>query len=400
MRKKTTYMITVFLLSIVILCCVFPIIKVNAFDTQPEKTIIYSDDWFNPLWLNRWKINISWIHDETLYEHQVSVKIQSSFDYSQMKDDGSDIRFTDYRNNEVPHWIENWNPGGVSRIWVNVPRINGNPSTADFIYMYYGNSEAESTSSGEETFLFFDDFENQTIGLRPNNWEVTQGDAGDILLSDESFIGERSAHYFDNHASSFPIIWRNFGFDAKNKIIECYVKPNFPTFSGGLVYSSNHGTQAGANLIFFHGTSSWLFYWNGLFYEAIFDSFNYDEWYRISMSFRDKLTYNMSIYRGYDGAGGEAVGLPFVGNDKSINCFQFWQYALHDCSMLIDCLRVREGTNYGYNPSTNFVAYHYLLGPRSTIIGLTTILTISSFFTSFVFILMVIKRRKLSKKNN
>jgi len=183
MRKKTTYMITVFLLSIVILCCVFPIIKVNAFDTQPEKTIIYPDDWFNYDWLYRWKIDITWGTGENLFDYQIRITIPYSFNYSQIKENGVDIRFTNYRNHIIPHWIENWNTEGTSRIWVTVPTIIGNPEFTDYIYMYFGNSEAVSTSSGEATFLFFDDFETKPVGERPTDWIVLNDFDGDIIIS-------------------------------------------------------------------------------------------------------------------------------------------------------------------------------------------------------------------------
>jgi len=156
----------------------------------------------------------------------------------------------------------------------------------------------------------------------------------------------------------------------------------------------------GGNLIFFHDEIGQIAYNDGSDYQQLFAGFTNDEWYRVTVSFRDQLTYNMSFHRGFDEIIGEALHLPFIGTNTSISYFKFWFYYNHAISLHIDCLRVREGTNYGYPPTTDFVEYKRVNEARSEIIGLTTILTISSFFTSFVFILMVIKRRKLSKKNN
>ena len=45
--------------------------------------------------------------------------------------------------------------GNVATFWVEV---SDSLDTDKVIYIYYGNSAAESASNGEETFIFFDDF--------------------------------------------------------------------------------------------------------------------------------------------------------------------------------------------------------------------------------------------------
>jgi len=55
-------------------------------------------------------------------------------------------------------------------IWVNVTFLPNNQNTT--IYMYYGNSEASSASDGDGTFLFFDDFDTDTIGSK---WQIQTG---------------------------------------------------------------------------------------------------------------------------------------------------------------------------------------------------------------------------------
>ena len=77
-----------------------------------------------------------------------------SFDYSKAKANGDDVRFT-FDGIECDYWIENWNPSGESKVWVEVPSIpSGGTAT---IYMYCGNPDATGTSNGEATFEFFDD---------------------------------------------------------------------------------------------------------------------------------------------------------------------------------------------------------------------------------------------------
>ena len=88
-------------------------------------------------------------------DHQVKIEIDSSdFDYSSTNHDGSDIRFYDIQGNKLSYWIEEWNPVGISVIWVKV--LNAGTQT---LYLYSGNNTAECESNGDETFIFFDDFE-------------------------------------------------------------------------------------------------------------------------------------------------------------------------------------------------------------------------------------------------
>jgi len=69
----------------------------------------------------------------------------SRIDYSKVKPNGDDLRFTDASASPgvapLPYEIESWNPGGTSSIWVKVPQIDKN-STTDSITLYYGNPAA------------------------------------------------------------------------------------------------------------------------------------------------------------------------------------------------------------------------------------------------------------------
>jgi hypothetical protein len=67
---------------------------------------------------------------------------------------------------ELDYWMETGSLStGVSAVfWVEVLEDLG---TARTIYMYYGNAAATSTSSGNNTFIFFDDF-----NLNLSKWVV------------------------------------------------------------------------------------------------------------------------------------------------------------------------------------------------------------------------------------
>ncbi|MEA1994484.1 MAG: DUF2341 domain-containing protein, partial [Euryarchaeota archaeon] len=61
------------------------------------------------------------------------------------------------------------NAADPATVWVkilSIPEI----STAT-VYMYYGNALASSESNGTATFVFFDSFENDTVGNEPSKWK-------------------------------------------------------------------------------------------------------------------------------------------------------------------------------------------------------------------------------------
>ena len=105
---------------------------------------------FEP-WLEGWqyrrKIKIQERSGSTLTNYQVRIQLTSSnFDFSKAKPDGSDIRFTaSDKLTLLPYWIERWDSRtGNAVIWVKVPSIPAGGTV--YIYMYYGNPSATSTS--------------------------------------------------------------------------------------------------------------------------------------------------------------------------------------------------------------------------------------------------------------
>ncbi|MGH7991921.1 MAG: DUF2341 domain-containing protein [Limisphaerales bacterium] len=79
---------------------------------------------------------------ETLQDFPVLVELGptnvSGFSYSQFASPtGGDLRFTDgSTSNEIPYEIDEWNPSGVSYVWVQVPNLSSN----SVIWAYWGNA--------------------------------------------------------------------------------------------------------------------------------------------------------------------------------------------------------------------------------------------------------------------
>ncbi|MBN1127336.1 MAG: DUF2341 domain-containing protein [Chitinispirillaceae bacterium] len=81
-----------------------------------------------------------------------------TFDFSQARPDGADIRFTKPDMTLLPHEIERWDPvGGAAELWVRLDTVLGN--TADqYLLMFWGNPGALDQSEGGRVFDTADAF--------------------------------------------------------------------------------------------------------------------------------------------------------------------------------------------------------------------------------------------------
>jgi len=73
------------------------------------------------------------------------------FDFSEAKDDGSDIRFSQ-GSSELSYEIEVWDKtNSLAKIWVLIPTVQGN-NNSQFINIHWGNASATSESDGTKVF--------------------------------------------------------------------------------------------------------------------------------------------------------------------------------------------------------------------------------------------------------
>ena len=139
-------------------------------------------------WLTGWNYRKSHIINAatgagTNYQKQITVHYGAGSDSDddvylngKCKTDFGDIRFTD--NDEttlLDYWLESKVDSDNAIFWVEV--ADSLESAAQTIYIYYGNAGVSTTSSGADTFLFFDDFTSDT--LNPAWTFVQSGQGGD-----------------------------------------------------------------------------------------------------------------------------------------------------------------------------------------------------------------------------
>jgi hypothetical protein len=76
----------------------------------------------------------------------------TSFDFSQARDRGQDVRFAKADGTPLPYAIESWDEAGRSAaLWVKVDRVLGNDARQSF-QMYWGSAEAVDASDSKAVF--------------------------------------------------------------------------------------------------------------------------------------------------------------------------------------------------------------------------------------------------------
>ncbi|MFH1729011.1 MAG: DUF2341 domain-containing protein [Pseudomonadota bacterium] len=146
----------------------------NGTNNQTPAASTEEDDDDEPLipsWNKRQQIEISNNTDSELLDYQVMLDVGY---VSSMQADFDDLRFTASDDSTlIPYWIESKTDSSSARIWLKVPLIPASGSTT--VNMYYGHTLATSVSNIGETFLFGDDFSQETIN---EEWtEITSGGA-------------------------------------------------------------------------------------------------------------------------------------------------------------------------------------------------------------------------------
>ncbi|MCD6583645.1 MAG: DUF2341 domain-containing protein [Candidatus Omnitrophica bacterium] len=143
----------------------------------------------------------------TVSDYQIRIKVhygsgtdsgEDVYLNGKCQSDFGDIRFTDSDGvTELPYWMEEKVDGDYAIFWVKVPSIPANPNTAT-IYIYYGKPNATTTSNGDDTFIFFDDFESMDIDT--NKWIVERVTGGEWSTETSAYYelvnSELHIHYY------------------------------------------------------------------------------------------------------------------------------------------------------------------------------------------------------------
>ena len=114
-----------------------------------------------------------------LYQYQMPIVLntQELISNNKMTANCGDIRFFNQYGN-LPYWIESGCNSLETLIWVNIPFLPENKSS---INLRYGNLSLSSQSNPQETFYYFDDFED---GVIKSFYEISGGEGITITEAD------------------------------------------------------------------------------------------------------------------------------------------------------------------------------------------------------------------------
>jgi len=170
---------------------------------QSDAFLRYGEEpWLRPSFTHRIKLRlVSDDQQENLLDFPVLVTLDSGvLDYGLIQADGDDLRFLDADGHMLSHEIDDWDPGGVSQIWVRVPQVNAYNIT-DHIWLYYGNPVVSSLEAPTAVWSadyvgvwHLSDFDDSTANANNGANDGTASEPGviaDAIDVDDDGDGER-----------------------------------------------------------------------------------------------------------------------------------------------------------------------------------------------------------------
>lgn len=153
----------------------------SIFSITPLQVSAIGEGWLSG-WDYRQQMNITGsVGAGTNY--QIFVNVTYHYD-SNMQPDFDDLRFTDDDGiTLLDYWLEDYTASEFAYVWIEV---SDNLNEDQVIFMYYGNDAVSTTSNGDNTFIFFDDFEYSGY---PNasKW-VQEGSENDITCNGHDLV--------------------------------------------------------------------------------------------------------------------------------------------------------------------------------------------------------------------
>lgn len=128
------------------------------------------------------------------YQLKLTLATDALIQAGEMKADGGDIRFTNAAGVTLPHWVVNNTLNtSATEIWVNVDNIP--PGSNIDIFMFHGNSSANSTMDGDATFLHYDNFDGTALDF--GKWtycgpSIPVVSNGEVTFSSSSGVNDQN----------------------------------------------------------------------------------------------------------------------------------------------------------------------------------------------------------------
>jgi len=156
----------------------------------------------------------------TLINYTVMINLTNTTILNSIQPDGRDIRFFNQSTSspysstvgKLPYWIENISSSQLI-VWVKIDNIPA--SGGKTIYIYYGKSDATTTSNGTNTFLVWDDFNDNSIDT--NKWNTGVYYGGSISESGGELIESGDGDWHGAGAQTKQTLTKSDTFEIKYK---------------------------------------------------------------------------------------------------------------------------------------------------------------------------------------
>lgn len=214
------------------------------------------DPWFDTNFAKRKQITINNTDNSNeLIDYQVFLNVTNE---PTMNSDYSDLLFT-WENDtsgdeqQIDFWIEN-HTSDYALVWVEMPEITASSTETAFVY-YENSTPVTSPSNGNNTFIFFDDFEGAS--LNTTTWNTITPTNCAVGVSDGNMTVTWSSATSGNCR-----VWSKQGIPVNTKLIATKFVPDmtnpstFGTNTIGFVENDGNTTTADDSLQFrFDGTA-------------------------------------------------------------------------------------------------------------------------------------------------
>ena len=196
-------------------------------------------EWWDTNWHYRKAITIT---NSGSAQTDFQVKALTNYDMSadvtngKVQADFDDLRFTDINGNALDYWIEDDTAASLD-VWIKISSI---PTSVSTVYMYYGNANASSVQSGDDTFEFFDDFTGDMSKWGWNSGNAAISGSNTLDLSGATTILSASSQVMADRA------WR-FNFNSHYQGSGRDQAPILMALDSNKGYSGGKGIQVGNN---------------------------------------------------------------------------------------------------------------------------------------------------------
>ena len=140
-----------------------------------------------------------------------------------MQADFGDIRFNTLSIGYIDYWIESYVASTSAVVWVKLPDAITDPGS-DIILMYYGNPGLSNGSVGDDTFLFFDDFDG---ALDTSKWDTVGSPSqtgGEIICTEtgQERVVSKTSFQYKKFRSRGKLTWATGAYAALLGLSETY----------------------------------------------------------------------------------------------------------------------------------------------------------------------------------